>query len=72
MTVGERNLYNKVTFIIDKDWTKCIDRFGITRTKAYAASYRKNSRTLVNLGVTFEKWCIQNAQNDSTYTAESC
>lgn len=71
MTIEEKNLYNKVTFIIDDDWVKCIDKFGITRTKAYAASYRENARTLVNQGVTFEDWCIENAHDDPTYTAES-
>lgn len=64
MNVEERNLYNRVTFIINDDWTKCIDKFGITRTKAYAVSYRENSRRLVNQGVTFERWCIENEQND--------
>lgn len=71
MTIEEKNLYNKVTFIIDDDWAKCIDKFGITRTKAYAASYRENSRALVREGVSFEDWCIENAHNDPTYTENS-
>jgi len=71
MTVDEKNLYNKTTFIIDDDWVKCIDKFGITRTKEYAASYRENARSLVLRGVSFKDWCVEQAHNDPTFTEES-
>ena len=64
MTTDEKNLYNRVTFIINDDWDKCIDRFGLTRTKTYAATYRENASKLIENNIEFIDWCIEQAHND--------